>query len=146
MQIIRDPADADSIANRELRVLVQKTIVALSPDGPYDSDVLGYFLIVEPGDSLATIEAQVGFDILANRWTGIRFDQPGYTQAFEILAEHADWFELVFIVSDDGFGIEIFIPKSTDIPELLAMCQRYATPATLAVPAILAVPAATGIA
>jgi len=135
MQIIRDPADAASMADPELRTLVQKTIAALSEDYPYDPDVLGYFLIVEPGDSLASINAQIGFDILANKWTGIRYDQPGYTQAFEVLEEHAGYWEMVFIISDDGFGIEVFIPKTTDISDLLVMCARYAVPATTAVSA-----------
>lgn len=131
MQIIRDPLEATSIADPELRTLVQKTIAALSEDYPYDPDVLGYFVIVEPGDSLATINARIGFDILANRWTGLRYDQPGYTQSFEVLDEHAGYFEMVFVLSDDGFGIEVFIPKADGVdPELLSMCQRYAAPAT----------------
>jgi hypothetical protein len=125
MQIIRDPADVASIADPELQALVQKTIAALSEDYPYDPDVLGYFLLVEPGDTIATLNAQIGFDILANRWTGIRFDQPGYSQAFEILDEHANWFEMVFIISDDGYGIEVLIPKSVVLPELLAMCAKH---------------------
>jgi len=54
MQVIRDPSSVSSIADPELRTLVQKTIAALSEDYPYDPDVLGYFVIVEPGDSIAT--------------------------------------------------------------------------------------------
>lgn len=131
MKIIRDPADACTITDPELRQLVEATIQGLSEDAPYDPEELGYFVIVEPGDSLVTINAQIGFDILANRWTGIRFDQPRYTQSFEVLEEHAGYFEMVFIISDDGFGIEVFIPKTegTDgIPaDLLAMCARFAT-------------------
>ena len=130
MQVIRDPLEAASIADPELRTLVQKTIAALSEDYPYDPDALGYFVIVQPGDSLATINAQIGFDILANRWTGIRYDQPGYTQSFEVLDEHAGYFEMVFVLSDDGYGIEVFIPKTEGIdPDLHAMCQRYAVAA-----------------
>jgi hypothetical protein len=131
MRIIRDPADTASIADPELRHLIEKTIVALSEDYPYDPDVLGYFIIVQPGDTLATINAQIGFDILANKWTGVRFDQPGYTQSFEVLEEHAGYWEMVFILSDDGYGIEVFIPKAQGIdPDLLAMCARHAVPAT----------------
>jgi len=126
MQIIRSPADAAMITNIELRTCIEKVISDLSEDYPYDPDVLGHFLIVELGDSLATINTQLGLDILANKWTGIRFDQPGYTQSFEVLDEHANWFEMVFILSDDGFGIEVFIPKAIDIPDLLVMCQLYA--------------------
>ena len=127
MKVIRDPADTASIADSELRTLVEKTIRDLSEDNPYDPDELGYFLIVEPGDSLDTISAQIGFDILTNKWTGNRFDQPGYTQSFEVLDEHAGYYEMVFIISDDGFGVEVFIPKATGVdPALLAMCQKYA--------------------
>ena len=127
MKVIRDPADTASIADSELRTLVEKTIAALSEDYPYDPEEMGYFLIVEPGDSLATINAQIGFDILVNKWSGIRFNQPGYTQSFEVLDEHAGYYEMVFIISDDGFSVEVFIPKVTGIdPALLAMCQRYA--------------------
>ncbi|MDD2882214.1 MAG: hypothetical protein PHQ58_17450 [Rhodoferax sp.] len=62
-----------------------RPLLPLSEDCSYDPDVLGYFLIVQPGDSIAIINAQIGFDILANKWTGIRFDQPGYTPSFEVL-------------------------------------------------------------
>lgn len=134
MLVIRDPAEAASVADPELRYLIQKTVLDLSEDYPYDPDELGYFLIVEPGDSLATINAQIGFDILANKWTGIRFDQPGYTQSFEILEEHAGYYEMVFVIGQDGWGIEVFVPKpastagSTAVDaNLLAMCARYAT-------------------
>lgn len=132
MQIIRDPADAANIADPELRQLIEKTIRDLSPDGPYDPDELGYFLVVEPGDSLNTINAQLGFDVLENKWTGKRFDQPGYTQSFEILEEHAGYYEMVFVIGQDGFGVEVFIPKATGIdPQLLTMCQRYAVAAAV---------------
>lgn len=129
MQIVRDPADVSSIGDPELRHLIEKTIRDISPDGPYDPAELGYFLIVEPGDSLDTISKQIGFDILCNRWTGIRYDQPGYTQSFECLNEFDSWYEVAFIISDDGFGVDVFVTKSIDVPELIAMCKRYATPA-----------------
>ena len=127
MQIIRDPAETALITDPVLRHLVEATIAALSQDEPYDPEVLGYFLIVEPGDTVAELDAQIGFSILANRWTGIRFDAPGYTQHFEVLEEHAGYFEMVFIVSDDGYSdLEVLIPKRGVAPELLAMCARYA--------------------
>jgi hypothetical protein len=131
MQIIRSPADAAAITNHELRTCIEKTINDLSEDYPCDPDVLGYFLVVESGDSLVPINTQLGFDILANRFSGIRFDQPGYTQSFEVLDEHANWFEMVFIISDDGFGVEVFISKTIDIPVLLAMCQKFAMPVVI---------------
>lgn len=133
MQIIRNPTDTATITDPELKALVEKTIAALSEDYPYDPDELGYFVLVEPGDTIATINAQIGFDILSNRWTGIRFDQPGYTQAFEILDEHAGYYELVFLIDDSGYGVALLFSKTIDIPELLAMCQLYGSPAAGAV-------------
>jgi hypothetical protein len=128
MRIIRNPADATTIADPELRQLIDITIAALSEDGPYDPDVLGYFLIVESGDSLASINGQLGFDILVNKWTGIRFNQSGYTQSFEVLDEHAGYYEMVFVLGQDGYGIEVFIPKGIDLQDLLAMCVQFAMP------------------
>ena len=127
MQIIRDPAETALITDPVLRHLIETTITALSEDYPYDPDVLGYFLIVEPGDTVAELDAQIGFSILANRWTGVRFDAPGYTQHFEVLEEHAGYFEMVFVTDDTGLGVEIFIGQIAGIdPDLIAMCQRYA--------------------
>ena len=128
MQLIHTAADVAKLADPALRHLIKATIAALSEDEPFDAAVLGYFLIVEPGDTVADLDAQIGFSILANRWTGIRFDAPGYTQHFEVLDEHAGYFEMVFILSDDGYGIEVFVPKRGVAPELLAMCERYAIP------------------
>jgi hypothetical protein len=126
MQVISDLSEAASIADPELRHLIEKTIRDLSHDVPYDPDELGYFLIVQLGDSLDAINEQIGFDIMVNRWSGIRFGDTGFAPSFELVDEFPGWFEMVFIQSDDGFGIEAFIAKSIDIPELLAMCQRYA--------------------
>ena len=132
MQIIRDPADAASIADPELRALVEKTIRDLSEDYPYDPAELGYFLLVQQGDTLAAINEQLGWDILTNRWTGIRFGDPRFTPSFELVDEHAGYFELVYVMGQDGGGIEVMVSKSIDIPDLLAMCRQYAVPAPVA--------------
>ena len=128
MQLIHTAADVAKLTDPALRHLIETTIAALSEDEPFDAAVLGYFLIIEPGDTMAELDAQMGFSILTNRCTGIRFDAPGYTQHFEVLDEHAGYFELVFILSDDGYGIEVYVPKRGAAPELLALCERYAIP------------------
>ena len=47
-----------------------------------------------------------------------------------MIEEHRSCYELVFIFSDDGYGIEIFVPKVDGIdPDLLAMCRQFAVPA-----------------
>jgi hypothetical protein len=38
-------------------------------------------------------------------------------------------YEMAFILDDSGYGVDIFVSKGTVVdPDLLAMCQRYATP------------------
>ena len=130
MQIIRNLPSTLRISDPAIRKLVQQRIDDLGGD-KFDAAVLGYFLVIEPGDSLNTINTQIGFNILANRFTGIRWDQPGYTPSFEFIEEFPSCFEIVIILDDSGYGIDIFISKGTGVdPDLLAMCQRYATPGT----------------
>jgi hypothetical protein len=131
MILLRDPSDADAVANPEVRALAAQRFTMLSEEESFDPDVMGFFIVVEPGDELSAINEQLGFDVLANRFTGIRFDQDGFHRSFEVLEEHRTCFEIVFVLSDDGYGVEVFVPKAEGIhPDLLAMCSTYATPAT----------------
>ncbi len=124
MFVIRDLSSTAQINDSEIRYLVELRIHALSTE-PYDPDDLGYFLVMEPGDSLEEINTQLGFSILCNRFSGIKFGDADFTPSFEFVEEYASCYDMVFILSDDGFGVEVFIPKSIDIPELLAMCQKF---------------------
>ena len=129
MEIIHDLLSTMQISDRAIRKLVQQRIDDLGGH-KFNATELGYFLVIESG-SLNTINTQIGFNILANRFTGIRWDQPGYTPSFEFIEEFSACYELVFILDDSGYGIDIFISKGTGVdPDLLAMCQRYATPGT----------------
>lgn len=108
MQIIRNAADA--VADPELRTLVGRVLAAVS-DCP---EILRFILIVEPGDTLAMLEGQLGFSILEGR--------------HEFIEEHTHWYELVFVTGQDGYGFEVFVPKTSDIPELLKWCCSNALP------------------
>ena len=126
MQVIRNPADAANIADPAIRQMILQRIDAIASDEPYDATQHGYFVIIESGDTSDAIAAQVGFDVLTNRWTGLRYDHADYTPAFEILEEYQTCWDLLFIQDDSGYGIELFLPKTIEIPDLVAMCQRYA--------------------
>ena len=128
MQVIRDPASAAQIANPEIRRLVEHRIYDLGKE-PFDLAALGYFIVVEPGDTLDAIDAQLGFPILANRFSGIRFGQPGFGPSFEFVEAFPGCYDMVFIIDDSGQGIEVFIPSEGVNPDLLAMCKQYAMPA-----------------
>lgn len=48
-----------------------------------------------------------------------------------MLQEHPTFYEMLFIQSDEGHVLVVFIPKSPDVdPELLTLCALHATPAT----------------
>ena len=131
MEVIHDLLSTEQIQDPAIRKLVQQRIDDLGGD-KFDAAVLGYFLVIEPGDNLDAINTQVGYNILANRFTGIRWDQSGFTPSFEFIEEFPACYELVFILDDSGYGIDVFISKGVGVDrDLLAMCQRYATPGTI---------------
>ena len=126
MIIIRDQSFIHQIGNIEIRELVTQRMDDLGGDA-FDASALGYFLVVESGDTIEAIAAQLGFDILCNRFIGIRYDQTGFTPSFEFVEEFSACYDMVSILSDDGYGVEVFVQKASWVsPDLLAMCQHYA--------------------
>ncbi len=99
----------------------------------YDHDLgdLANFLIVQEGDAATEVEAELGFSILTNFVDGRRFDDPDFTPSWEWLEDHGGWFELVFVLTDDGFGWVLFVEDrpGTD-PELLALCHAHSVKTT----------------
>ena len=114
MHEILDLPSTQRISDPAIRKLVQQRIDDLGGD-KFDAAVLGYFLVIEPGDSLDSISTQIGFNILANRFTGIRWDQPAFTPSFEFIEEFPACYELVFILDDSGYGVDIFISKGSGV-------------------------------
>ena len=126
MIVVRDQSNIDQISNPAIRELVQQRINDLGGES-FDSNELGYFLVVEAGDSIEAIRATVGFYILHNRFTGIRFNATGFTPSFEFIEEFPACYDMVFVLDDTGIGVEIFVPKEEGIdPDLIAMCRMYA--------------------
>jgi hypothetical protein len=95
----------------------------------YDHDDLGdlaCFLIVQVGDTATQAEAELGFPILTSFVDGQRFGDPEFTPSWEWIEDHGGWFELVFVLTDDGFGWVLFIEDRAGVdPELLALCHAY---------------------
>lgn len=109
MQVHRDQASITAISDPQLHSLIKKCVASLSGFDDLDLSELVTFIVVEPGDALETIDAALGFAILS--------------RPFELLADHPGWYEVVFVLSDDGYGVEVFVPKALGIPpELLSMC------------------------
>lgn len=95
--------------------LIHQRIAEITQGQPYDADIYGEFVMVEAGDTMPSIEAYLGRPIIGN---------------FEWLVEWPCCFEAVFVLSDDGYGVDLLIPKLPDMDaDLLAMCRKYAVPA-----------------
>jgi len=72
MKVIRD-LGALAHVQPEVRALIEQRIRELSE---YVDDVfaeLTRFIVVEPGDAIGTLDTELGFAVLANRFDGIRF-------------------------------------------------------------------------
>lgn len=126
MHIVRDLQSTYHISNTAIRDLVRQRIYDLGGEA-FDADTLGYFVVIEATDTIDAISAILGFNILHNRFTGIRFDATGYIPSFEFIEEFPSCFDMVFVLDDSGFGVELFVPKEEGIDtDLLAMCRMFA--------------------
>ncbi len=121
MIVVRSLQSTHQISNPVIRALVQQRINDLGGEA-FDADSLGYFLVIEAGDTIEAISTQVGFNILQNRFTGIRFDDTGFTPSFEFIQEFAACYDMVYVIDDSGYGVELFVPKEEGIdPDLIAI-------------------------
>jgi hypothetical protein len=99
----------DSIAMREaithslpspLGRIIEQRITTLAEYVEIELGELVHFIVVEPGDQLAELEAELGFSPLVNLVDGSHFGDPAFAPPFEWLQDHGGWFELVYILSE----------------------------------------------
>lgn len=107
------------------RLLALRRDQLLACDG-YDLGELVHLIVAEPFDTLAAIEGAAGVPLATNLVDGSKFGEPGFTANFEYVARHGEWFEAVMILSDDGFGIVLFVPDRSDIdPTVLGLVRDH---------------------
>lgn len=132
MRILRDEAAIAALPDDVLRRLIMKRVDEINECCPWDSDELGCFVAVEPGDTAEDLEAEIGFSVMRGLFDDMPFGNEDFSPGFEWAEAHPEGFyELVYIISDGGFGYDIFIANQPGVdPGLLAMCQAYAKPST----------------
>jgi hypothetical protein len=69
--------------------------------------------VVEPHDSLVTLNVQLNGDLLSNRYSGRSQGDAGFVPCFETLEEHASFYEIFFISGDEGTSV--IVPQRADI-------------------------------
>lgn len=129
MVVITDETQTTAISNLPLRQLVEQRISERNEYCSEAPDELGPIIVLEPGDSPDDLKKITGFSIIEGPFDDSRFGDENFAPSFEFAESHGDHlFELVYIVSDGGYGYDIFIQNAAGIdPVLLAFCQAYAT-------------------
>lgn len=131
MIIIRTPADLaralDPPVDESLGQILRGHRDWLGEYDEFAMDELAYFLVVLPGEACDDVERALGFSITTDRDNGARFGDPSFVPDWEHIELHYGWFELTFVLGDDGFGWVVLIKDDPGVaPELLSLCRTYA--------------------
>lgn len=129
MQTYRDHEALTRLAATEnalgLHTLVQERLTSEMSYEYTDWATLLHVVVMDREDTPEELEQQLGFTLLHNRWNGLACDHPEFTPSWDVLEIYEHWYVLTFILSDDGFGVVVFMPRG--IPhELSTLCDRYA--------------------
>ena len=128
MRLLTDPkavASVASIVDAELRALLKQRFQAMSQYQGRSDPEAGYFVIVDSDDTPETLEQVTGCPINHGWFDDALYGDEDFVPAWEWLAEHASYFEMVFILSEAT--IVLLIAKHANInPLLLKLCQSYA--------------------
>lgn len=131
MLALGSPDDTVMVADPGIRRLVELRFAQVLDGEAYDPDRHGRFVVVEPGDTAGALEATIGIDVLSDAFGEVRFGDPEFAPAAEVIEDHGAFYEIAFVLSDDGPALALFVPRVDGVdPELLVMCAEHAVPAT----------------
>ena len=119
MLIIQNRSQLHHIIHPDIHKLVTLRISQLG------STLTAPMIIMEPGDCLSDIEKELGFPILTNLFDDISYPDPDFVPSCEVLEDHGDFYEILFILGDGEEAVEIFIPKNDVDASLLSMCADF---------------------
>jgi hypothetical protein len=98
-------------SDTQLQGLIAQRLLDLAD---YDESLseLIHILVIEPSDTLTDVDAELGFSLTDRPW--------------DVVESYPGWYEITVVLSDDGFGWVIYVPKhaNTD-PALLEQCANY---------------------
>ena len=86
--------------------------------------VAANFILVEPNDTIDVLEASSGCPIVTSWFSDAIYPHEDFAPSFEFIEERNDFYEMVFVLTDDTTTVFI-IPKEKVDPMLLTMCQEF---------------------
>ena len=82
------------------------------------------FILVESFDSIEALEQSTGCPIVTSWFSDAVYPHEDFAPSFEFIEEHHDFYEMVFVLTDDHTTVFI-VPKSGSDPLLLALCEEF---------------------
>ncbi len=123
MHILRHAPDVSAFIQTypdpAITTLIQQRLSELLADYDLTMEELVFFVVPEPGETIPQLQEALGTQLLTVDGCPL----------WEFIEEHPTCYEFVIVMSDDGFGAEVYLPKTGIDSELLALCQLHATPA-----------------
>lgn len=130
MEIFKTSASIQAAATRhpdaELRHLLSARLESLNDllDEFPLSDLM-HVIVLETGDTSQSLNAALSLPILTNG-QGLDVSDPAFVPSWEVCEAHVQWYEITFILSSDGFGVVVYVPKTCTDATLLDLCERFA--------------------
>ena len=100
-----------TLSNLQARKFVEFTV---------DAD----FILVEATDTVDDLESSTGCPIVTSWFSNAVYPNEDFAPSFEFIEEHHDFYEMVFVLTDDHTTVFI-IPKEKVDPLLLSLCQEF---------------------
>ena len=122
---IREIWQAASVTDIAIRQYIEKRIAELLP---YTLEELGPILVVEATDDLQAVNAACGFDVCRNRYSGKHYTDPDFHPPWESIVDYGTFHSILWVTGQDGSGVELIVPKTLGLTELLEMCRLYGIP------------------
>ena len=82
------------------------------------------FILVESFDLIEALEQSTGCPIVTSWFSDAVYPHEDFAPSFEFIEEHHDFYEMVFVLTDDHTTVFI-VPKSGSDPLLLALCEEF---------------------
>lgn len=121
MQRVSTPTGAAMLQDERVRQHVARRITELLPETELWPDGFGQFFVVDPGDSMASLEDAAAWPLFQRNYTD-------NSPIFEWVEQHDGLYEIAYVLADSGQFIVLIVPATPAIDKtLLTFCQQHAT-------------------